>query len=443
MSPSRSELVFPFSERRRLCLVAAASLALAGRRSWAGALPPATTVAEPDTYRQALARLQAGQRLLLAPGLYTRGLPLHGLEGTRAAPITIEAWDAARPPIFLARSGANTVSLIDSRWLVLRALRFEGAGQRVDAIKAEGHARFADHIVLEGLSIFDHGPWQDVVGISTKCPAYGWVVRNNWIVGAGTGMYFGQSDGSAPFVAGLIEGNRVFDPVGYGIQIKHQVARGGPVAPQVTTLCRNRIVKTANRARGSQARPNLLIGHVPTAGPGEFDSYRVFGNLLFDNPTESLLQAEGNLAIYNNLLVNPQGDALRVMAHRHRPRTVTVFHNTVVARGLGIEISGGEPGYERSAMGNWIFAQHVVLDATAGNAIEPFARAQHCLVNPLQAPPALDLSPRAGALSEGAPLPVALGALPGARDDFLGRPRHGNFSGACAPMEPAVSARCA
>ena len=134
-------------------------------------------------------------------------------------------------------------------------------------MKAEGHARFAHHITLEDLSIRGYGAGQQIVGISTKCPAWDWVIRNNVIVSAGTGIYLGDSDGSAPFVAGLIEGNLIRDTRGYNLQIKHQGARpdvpGMPSGPSVTVIRRNVFSKAQNAAAGELARPNVLVGHFP------------------------------------------------------------------------------------------------------------------------------------------------------------------------------------
>ena len=95
----------------------------------------------------------------------------------------------------------------------------------VDAVKSERPARYAHHITLENLLIRGHGNNQQTVGISTKCPAWNWVIRHNTIIGAGTGMYLGDSDGSAPFVAGVIEQNLIVDTIGYNLQIKHQRPR--------------------------------------------------------------------------------------------------------------------------------------------------------------------------------------------------------------------------
>ena len=52
-------------------------------------------------------------------------------------------------------------------------------------------------------------------------------------------------------------------------------------------------------------------------------------------------RARGNLAFYNNLLVNDQGDGVHIQPHNDVPRRIAVFHNTVLARGNGIRVHGG------------------------------------------------------------------------------------------------------
>jgi hypothetical protein len=320
----------------------------------------------------------------------------------------------------------------------------DGRGVPVDGVRAEGHARWAHHITLDGLTIVNHGATQQNSGISTKCPAWGWVVRGNTSVGAGTGMYFGDSDGSDPFFDSLIEGNRIVDPVGYGIQVKHQHGRpeGAPsVDRSDTVIRRNRIVKSRVAAAPELARPSLLVGHFPLAGPGAQDRYLVYGNLLIDNPSETLFQGEGNIALYNNLMINPRGEGVRIQPHNHKPREVAVFNNTIVAAALGIEFSGGEPGYERLLEHNLVFGNPPIRSEVAGeNFTGDYDRARAAFVR-LDADPArLDLTPRS-------PLPVprsAIGgewlALSGADRDYLGRPRRAPQFGACARSGKGVAA---
>jgi len=221
------------------------------------------------------------------------------------------------------------------------------------------------HIVLENLTIIGHGPEQQTVGISTQAPAAFWTIRNNIIVGAGTGLYLGGSDGSAPFVAGLIEANVVVDTTGYNLQIKHQRTRptgiGLPDGANRTIIRGNVFSKSANSSAGPMARPNVLLGHLPVSGAGNEDEYRVEGNVFHGNPTEALLQAEGNLAIEGNLFINPTGEGVTIQPHNDLPRRVSVRNNLVWARGFGLRIIGADPRFPQILDGNDVHTS--VVDA--------------------------------------------------------------------------------
>ncbi|MFZ5511228.1 MAG: hypothetical protein ACOZCP_14360, partial [Pseudomonadota bacterium] len=254
----------------------------------------ATIVATPSDYRAAVSRLQPGDELRLQPGRYLHGLSIHGLNGLPGQPIVIGGPRAGEPAVFTGVVGRNTVSIKNSSHVVIRDLVLDGGGLPVDGVKAEGTSRYAHHITLERLTIVNHHHNQQIVGISSKCPAWNWVIRGNTIVGAGTGMYLGNSDGSAPFVAGLIEDNLVRDTIGYNLQIKHQKQRVGlpglPVEAAVTIIRRNVFSKERGGSAGAMARPNVLLGHFPPGGPGRDDRYLVYGNLFYQNPDEALLQ---------------------------------------------------------------------------------------------------------------------------------------------------------
>ena len=322
-----------------------------------GAAAAAADRAGMGDYRGYLRRLQPGDRLLLAPGDYRQGLPLHNLVGQAGQPIVIEAADPAAPPRFIARHGANTVSLVNVRHLVLRHLQLDGGKLPVDAVKAEGHSRYADFITLEHLYIHDHAASQQNVGISTKCPAFGWVVRNNRIERVGTGMYFGDSDGSDPFVGGVIEGNRITHTLGYNLQIKHQKSRPGDDADRHDTVIRYNVFSKQDASPGQQARPNVLLGHVPLKGTGSEDRYLVYGNLFLHNPSEALLQAEGRLAVYDNVFINSSGDAIRIQPHNDIPRDMDIFSNTVLASGTGIQVRQAEgAAYRQRVVANVVAA---------------------------------------------------------------------------------------
>lgn len=334
----------------------------------AGGVAAAEYRAGTDDYREYLRRLQPGDRLLLAPGDYLQGLPLHHLSGQAGEPIVIEAADPAAPPRFIARPRANTVSLVNVRHVVVRHLELDGRNLPVDAIKAEGHSRYADFITLEHLHIHDHSASQQNVGISTKCPAYGWVIRNNRIERVGTGMYFGDSDGSDPFVGGLIEGNHVSATLGYNLQIKHQTGRTPEYANRHDTLIRHNVFSKQDATPGPLARPNVLLGHVPVSGPGSEDRYLVYGNLFLHNPSEALLQAEGRVAVYSNVFINGGGDAIRIQPHNDVPREMDIFSNTVLASGTGIQVRQREgTAYRQRVVLNLVAAASPILGGEAAH----------------------------------------------------------------------------
>jgi hypothetical protein len=157
-------------------------------------------------------------------------------------------------------------------------------------------------------------------------------------------MYFGDSDGSDPFVGGLIEGNRVAATLGYNLQIKHQKSRPPEHPARHDTIIRYNVFSKVDAVAGPLARPNVLLGHVPLSGAGSEDRYLVYGNLFLHNPSEALLQAEGRLAVYDNVFINGGGDAIRIQPHNDVPRDMAIFSNTVLASGAGIQVRQAEGG---------------------------------------------------------------------------------------------------
>jgi len=382
--------------------------------------------------------LVPGDTLLLAPGDYLGGLPIHRLNGRADAPIRVEARDQRARPRFLARPGHNTVSIVDSSYVEIRGFDLDGLGLPVDAVKAEGHARFAHHITIENLLIRGHGVDQQEVGISTKCPTWNWAIRGNVIIGAGTGMYLGNSDGSAPFVAGLIEHNLVRDTRGYNLQIKHQDSRpelpAMPTGRSITVIRHNVFSKANGGAIAELARPNVLVGHFPQAGPGADDLYLVYGNFFFENPTtQALFQGEGNIALYSNVFINLSGAAVRIQPHKARPQSVDVFGNTVIARDAGILVIGADPTRMQRVFGNVIFAGAPLPGGSAAqNLTGGVPEASRWLRKPFAALGELDLAPQRTNAVKISKWPQLPRHYADAREDFEGRPRVAGVAGAYA-----------
>jgi hypothetical protein len=400
--------------------------------------------AGPADYRAIVPRLRAGDTLRLAPGVYRNGLDVRGLVGTPAMPITIAGSSGGAPTIFRPRVGRNTVSISDSAYVRIADLRLEGRGAFVDGVKAEGRSRFAHHITIERLTIRGFDGNQQIVGISTKCPAWDWVIRDNVIEGAGTGMYLGNSDGSAPFMRGTIEGNTIVGTRGYSIEIKHQNAwpalAGAPDGQGETTIRYNAFAKDARSSADGLSRPNLLLGHWPLTGRGSGDRYLVYGNLIVSNPHEALVQAEGNVFFYNNVLVNPAEDGLVFREHNDVPRTIDAFHNTIVARGVGALLRNGDSRFTQRVTANAIFADQVVPASLAdANTVRRFddanARAFVALIDGVTGDGGalLNAVPRDATSSR---LPLAHPDLPDAALDFDRRRRLRDVDGAYAGDRP-------
>lgn len=415
----------------RACLLAAsATLLLAGPAQ-------ATEYEGTDAnYRSLIPMLEPGDVLRLAPGMYSRGLPLDGVRGTEEAPIVITGPETGPRAVILGRTCCNTISLRRVSWVVIRHLDVDGRGEMVDGVKAESDGESVHHVTLEDLDIYNLGDDQQVVGINSKLPAWGWIIRHNTIRDAGTGMYFGNSDGNWPFIGGLIENNLVVNPRGYCMEIKFQVGRV-PVADMPTgdstTIIRNNVFMKYDRATtGADARTNIYVGAPPPSGPGQDDRYEIYGNFFYQNQasTQPLVQGEGNVSFHDNILVNSFGDGAWWVARDGPPKEVNVYNNTIYVARTAVRVSGQDTTKRQLIVGNAIFA------TTAANGGEARDNATGAPADSVVGPSfdlgSLDLYPRQGRLLGNA---IALSMFAGDTDhdrDFNGVTKDGRRRGAYA-----------
>lgn len=392
-----------------------------------------TFFGDPDNYDVLIDQLGPGDVLELSAGDYTRGLNIKGLSGSAGQPIIIRGPENTHSAVIHGRACCNTVQIENSSYVTVEWLKVDGGNVGgIDGVNGRGHTH---DITIANLLIVRHGTDQQDVGISTKGSAWDWIVRNNTILSPGTGMYFGDSDGSAPFVRGLVEYNYVEDSIGYNMEIKHQNARpaniGLPTGDSVTIIRHNVFTKENNSSTGGLARPNLLVGHFPLSGDGSNDTYEIYGNFLFENPSESLFQGEGNIHFHNNVLFNSAGDAIQIVPHKDRPRKVVVAFNTVLSTGRGIRISGAETGYQQVVVGNLVFADlGISAPVERDNILDSYASADTYLESPFLSLGEKSLFPLAGAATG---QQIVLDDIVGVQDinlDFNGMSRLLEFRGA-------------
>src|SRR3954467_578351 len=221
---------------------------LAGPLLWTGVAGAATYSADPATYKSVLPTLLPGDTLNLAPGTYPL-LTISGLRGTPDAWITVQGPPSGPPAVVIGYRGHNTVELVNASHLAVRNLRVDSRGipGAFGLSAKDGAANLVHDILVEDCVFVGQGGSQQTDAISTKTPTWNWTIRGNVIAGAGVGLYLGASDGSAPFVAGLIEGNVIANPGLYGGEIKWQGPRpavpGMPAGPSRTIIRHNVFIK--------------------------------------------------------------------------------------------------------------------------------------------------------------------------------------------------------
>lgn len=339
--------------------------------------PPSTAavvVADPNAtsgpayYLNLLHTLQPGDTLQLPAGTYTGRLDLSGIQGNATGWITIAGPTTGAPAIVTTTSNCcNLAQLGNTAYVAIKNLTLdansEGVDESIDAVNAKGgatHDILVENCIIKGVSRY-----QQTVGISTKSTAWNWVIRGNTFVEAGTGAYLGNSDGSSPFVAGIIENNLFVDTIGYNIEVKFQLPYtappGMPVGVRRTIIRNNVFLKRRAQStwpadRLSGIRPNLLVGGFPSSGAGVDDLYEIYGNFFYRNADgESLIQASGRVAIHDNLLVDASTTALYLVDHDRPLQYADVYNNTIYGGDRGIRF-GSTARQQSKVIGNLVFA---------------------------------------------------------------------------------------
>jgi hypothetical protein len=319
--------------------------------------------ADPSTFTAMIPMLRAGDTLSLAAGRYTRPLNITNVNGTATNPIVITGPASGEPAVFVADPGAccNTVELRNASYVTVQRLTIDGNHvSGVFGLSAkDGATNVVHHITVQDNHFRDHDGSQQTVAISTKAPTWGWIIRRNRITSPGTGMYLGNSDGTSPFIEGLIENNLIENAVGYCMQIKWQApwpsVMGLPMG-STATIIRNNVFIKNDRPSPDGARPNVLVGGLPASGPGASNRYELYGNLFVHNSTaaEGLLQVSGRVSIHHNIFVDAAGHAILARDHDRPLVRAWIYDNTIYRTATGIRVGSAPEGI--IVAGNAIFA---------------------------------------------------------------------------------------
>ena len=390
-------------------------------------------------YKSLLGKLQPGQTLSLAAGNYP-GLYVSGLRGTAAQCIAITGPTSGSPAVIQGVAGSNTVEIANSSFLAIENLTINSLGiDGAFGISAHGGVSNLTHdILIQGNTLLGQGATQQTDGISTKTPTWGWVIRRNTIIGAGTGIYLGNSDGTDPFVAGVIEDNLIQNPIGYCMEIKYQLpwpsVPGMPTAP-TSTIIRNNVFIKNDQPSPDGNRPNLLVDGFPSSGPGSSNLYEIYGNFFYHNPREALFQGSGRISFHDNILVDGQYAAAVFTDHNLPLELAYVYNNTVYSTQSGIYFGSlARAGDE--VMGNLVFAATPISGSIAhqaDNITDTFANAVHYVASPSLTLGSMNFYPLVGQ-AQGTPLNLSpFAANADYNFDFNRTPKAGfTFRGAYA-----------
>jgi hypothetical protein len=369
--------------------------------------------ADPSNYRALLRNLKPGDTLSLAAGLYTR-LKISNLNGTPAAWITITGPDSGPPAVIAGEAEYDTVDIVNSSYVAIENLRIDSRGiPGAFGISTKGHEENITHdIRIEGNTLVGQNGGQQTDAISTKSPTWGWIIRYNQILGAGTGMYLGDPNGTQPFVNGLIEHNLIKDTIGYNLEIKDQNSLpdipGMPGGPTSTIIRNNVFIKNDQRSPDGD-RPNVLVSGFPATGKGSLNMYEIYGNYFLHNHREALFQGSGRVSLHDNVFVDgPETYSAVVLRTQNNPlKLALVYNNTIYTSGKGIYFGTRAEIYD-AVVGNLVFGSVPIsgrIIQQSDNVVAPVARAPEYVRSPAFSG-AMDFYPLAGQC-QGAPLDLS------------------------------------
>ena len=352
--------------------------------------------------------------MILASGSYPF-LNVNGLNGIPQAWITITG-PATGPParIFANSTCCNTVQITNSSYVAITNLTVDSQSLAyIDGINAHDDISNLTHdILIEGNTLTGQDANQQTCGISTKTPTWGWIIRNNVINGAGTGVYLGNSDGSDPFVGGILEDNLIENTIGYDTEIKFQNPRptvtGMPTGQSFTIIRNNVFIK--NDQVSSGWRPAQSAGRIfSRQWPWYHRHVRdLWQFLLPQSPRGTAAGRRARVSIHDNVFV----DGIPLLPSIWKwidgnLQIACLYNNTVYSPTYGFYF-GAPITVDGSITGNLILAATPISGSvpTSNNITDTLANAASYVTAPSLALGSMNFFPLPGHVT-GAPLDLS------------------------------------
>lgn len=271
------------------------------------------------------------------------------VNGSLLAPITIRAAEGEAPVLTRPDNSQNNIDIVNSSYLIVRGLTFQGADVGVRFING-GH-----HITFEDNEIFN--PGEQGITLNTPGNEYdSFVIRRNHIHHTGLnpdsngeGMYVGCNNNACSVKNSIIEDNYIHDLRATkgggndGIEVK--VGSYGNVI-------RNNVIHATNL--GTKSFPCILVyGNGMDAGEIEDKINIVEGNVVWD--CGEAIQVVADAIIRNNIIYGSSDTGISSYPHVqvNQMRNVTIVNNTIV-------------GHPECLYFRWASASNMIL---ANNAI--------------------------------------------------------------------------
>jgi len=314
---------------------------------------PASTESCDENFESVANKLQPGDELVLHDGVYSQGCRRSiSAVGKPGEPIVIRAAAGARPVI--TRSPAsnateNNLEIIDSKYLIIRGLRFRGGSIGVRIVRGS-YLTFEDNEIFETQN--------NAIAINSG-DADSLIIRRNHIHHTGLypfgptegeGMYIGCHDGSCKVTNSLFEGNYIHHLRG--------TSAGGNDGIEIKVGSSNNVVRD-NVIHDTNIGREYPCIFVYGGGP---ERNLVEGNAMWN--CGEAIQVVADASIRNNLVLNSAVAGIVAGPHaaNRRVRNVTIVNNTIVGHPTCLDIhwSGAE---------NMILANNAVYcpDGTAMN----------------------------------------------------------------------------